>query len=361
MSPRRAHVGCYVVAGLVAAGLAVQLGLHFFEPRLAITWSYAHLSRHPLFPWLGAGLVLGLPVATMRAWRHPAAAHPLGSLSLSTVLGGGVLLAAALLVAAALWPAREISIDPLALILDVRDRSIGAGRRLLLVWGLWNLWALVGSYWESVPAFIRSMNALLATAALLALAACARRLGRTRGEATAIALLAWTALGTLQLCIGYLEVYPAELAATSLYLWLALRAIDGDLHPAWPVVVAALAPFWYVTLILLAPSLLVVAVTEFRRPRGFQRLAVAAVLAIAAAGLATIPGLGRPFAWATLVAHVAAQSAYQSGYSATSSLLPMDYIVSGVHAAGREAKVQETVACGVTSPRGNNVGGGSRP
>ena len=36
-------------------------------------------------------------------------------------------------------------------------------------------------------------------------------------------------------------------------------------------------------------------------------------------------------------------------------------IVSGVHAAGREAKVQETVACGVTSPRGNNVGGGLRP
>ena len=36
-------------------------------------------------------------------------------------------------------------------------------------------------------------------------------------------------------------------------------------------------------------------------------------------------------------------------------------IVSGVHAAGREAKVRETVACGVTSPRGNNIGGGSRP
>ena len=36
-------------------------------------------------------------------------------------------------------------------------------------------------------------------------------------------------------------------------------------------------------------------------------------------------------------------------------------IVSGVHAAGREVKVEETVACGVTSPRGNNIGGGSRP
>jgi hypothetical protein len=36
-------------------------------------------------------------------------------------------------------------------------------------------------------------------------------------------------------------------------------------------------------------------------------------------------------------------------------------IYSGVHAAGREARIDETVACGVTSPRGNNVGGGSRP
>jgi hypothetical protein len=31
-----------------------------------------------------------------------------------------------------------------------------------------------------------------------------------------------------------------------------------------------------------------------------------------------------------------------------------------VHGAGREAKVKETVACGVTSPRGNNIGRGPR-
>ncbi len=35
-------------------------------------------------------------------------------------------------------------------------------------------------------------------------------------------------------------------------------------------------------------------------------------------------------------------------------------IMSGVHAAGREVHAQETVACGVTSPRGNNIGSGTR-
>ena len=71
---------------------------------------------------------------------------------------------------------------------------------------------------------------------------------------------------------------------------------------------------------------------ELRRRGGFHRLTLAAGLAILAAGLATIPGLGRPFAWATLVARVAADSAYQSGLSPTSSLLPLDYILSTFHA-----------------------------
>jgi hypothetical protein len=35
-------------------------------------------------------------------------------------------------------------------------------------------------------------------------------------------------------------------------------------------------------------------------------------------------------------------------------------VVSGVHAAGREKRIKETVACGVTSPRGNNIGRGAR-
>lgn len=34
---------------------------------------------------------------------------------------------------------------------------------------------------------------------------------------------------------------------------------------------------------------------------------------------------------------------------------------SGVHAAGREARVEEVVACGATNPKGNNVARGGRP
>src|SRR6185503_18919677 len=183
---------------------------------------YAHLARHPTLPWIGAALVLVLPVVTVRAWRHPAASRAPGRLSWRIVVGAGVPLAALLIVAGQLWPNPPISVDPVALILDVKDRSIGAGRRLLLVWLMWNLWALIGSLWINIPAFIRAMDALLGTGALLALAACAYRLGRTRGEVAAIALLAWTAFGTFQLCIGYLEVYPAELAATALFVWLGL-------------------------------------------------------------------------------------------------------------------------------------------
>jgi hypothetical protein len=333
--PHSAHDGrrdCILVAGLVGSGLVAMLGLHFIEPHLAITWSFAHLWRHPLLPWIGGALVLVAPVATALAWPHPSLARPLGALSWRSVLGAGLLLAVALLVVATRWPARPVSIDPVALVIDVRDRTIGNGRRVLLIWVLGNLWAAVGSLWRTVPDFIRSMDALLGTASLLALAGCARRLGRSRGEVTAITLLAWSAFGTLQLCIGYLEVYPAELFATTLYLWLALRTIDGDLHPAWPVVAAALAPFWYVSLILLAPSLAVIAVHQLRQRGGFRRLAVAAVLAIVAAGSATIPAFGRPFAWAPLVSLVGADSAYQSGLSPTSSLLPLHYILTGPHA-----------------------------
>jgi hypothetical protein len=36
-------------------------------------------------------------------------------------------------------------------------------------------------------------------------------------------------------------------------------------------------------------------------------------------------------------------------------------IMKGVHAAGREVRKKETVACGVTSPRGNNIARGARP
>src|SRR5207247_2162802 len=88
----------------------------------------------------------------------------------------------------------------------------------------------------------RAPAGLAASVALVALAGAARRLGRTRGEAGAIALVAWTAFGVAQLVPGYLDVYPFALAVTALYLWTALGVLAGDVHPGWPLVIAFLAP-----------------------------------------------------------------------------------------------------------------------
>jgi len=69
------------VAVALSAGLAAELALHFLEPRLAITWSHAHLGRRGALPWIGAALVLALPAASAWAWRRPGARRPLGSFS----------------------------------------------------------------------------------------------------------------------------------------------------------------------------------------------------------------------------------------------------------------------------------------
>ena len=160
MTVRASGAGGIAVAALVGAGLAVELGLHFLEPRLAITWSYAHLWRSPALPWVGAALVLVLPAATLLAWRHPAVARPPGTPSWPAVLGVGVVLGAGLVVVGHRWPAASISVDPAALVMDVAALSLGNGRRLLLVWSLGHLWHLGTSWWPNVSNFIRGVNAL---------------------------------------------------------------------------------------------------------------------------------------------------------------------------------------------------------
>jgi hypothetical protein len=324
--------GCVAVTALVGAGLVVYLTLHFLEPRLAITWSYAHLGRRAALPWVGAALVAMLPVVTVLAWRRPGTARPLRRVPWPWVVVGGVLLAVGLASVGVLAPEHQVSVDPMELLLDVHDRRPGNGRWVLLLWILDHLWDVGRRFYPNLNVFLRVVNGCFGAGALVALAACARRLGRSRGEVLAITLLAWTALGTLQVSVGYLEVYPAALFATAVYLWACLAAIDGALHPAWPVVVGALAPYFYVALVQLLPALVVVAATELTRPRGLRRLAVAAGLGLAAAGAATIPAFGYPFAWTALAARVSAFSARGSGLSPTSSLLPLDYVLSGTHA-----------------------------
>jgi hypothetical protein len=256
---------------------------------------------------------------------------PPGRLSLPRVLLAGALGCCLLTAVGLRYPAPPVSGDYLYLLAAVTSGASDLTRWHLLVWTYSRLVTWLGPY-AGPEVVIRCGNAFLATLALLMLAGCARRLGRTRGEAAAITLLAWTAFGTLQLAIGYLDVYPVALAATAAYLWTALGAIDGDLHPLWPVLIAVVSPFCYVGLVLLLPSLAIVVAATLRRPRSWAQLATAAGVAVAAAGAATIPVFGRPFAWGAFVRGVAASSAAEFGPS-PSSLLPVPIMLSRGHAA----------------------------
>ena len=131
---------------------------------------------------------------------------------------------------------------------------------------------------------------------------------------------------------GYLDVYPFALAVTALYLCTALGALAGDVHPGWPLALAFVAPFFYIGLVLLLPSTAVIALSAARRPEARAPLALGLLAAVAAAGAATLPGFGAPFAWRAFVARAHADSGWQLGLSPTSSLLPLGYLLSGAHA-----------------------------
>ncbi len=318
------------VALALAAGLAGELALHFLEPRLALTWSYAHLGRRAALPWLGIALVLALPAAGRCAWRQPGVERPLGAVSWRSTLGGCALAGAVLALGRA-CPAPLVSIDPWFLVKSVAEGTGENGRWYLLLWSYERLGAAVRP-WLDAPQVIRTVSGLAASVALVALAGAARRLGRTRGEAVAITLLGWSAFGTAQLVPGYLDVYPFALAVTALYLCTALGALAGDVHPGWPLALAFVAPFFYIGLVLLLPSTAVIALSAARRPEARAPLALGLLAAVAAAGAATLPGFGAPFAWRAFVARAHADSGWQLGLSPTSSLLPLGYLLSGAHA-----------------------------
>jgi hypothetical protein len=322
---------CLVVASLLGLGFAAYAALHLLEPRLALTWSYAHLHRRPALPWVGAALLaLGPPLAT-RAWRSPASAAALRPLRAHRTAAAAGLALLVVGGAGFAWPVSVVSIDPAFLLQSVHDASNVNPRWHLTLAAYAGLSRLLRPA-LSPTEIIRGVNAVMATVGLRALAAAARRLAATRGEAAAMALLAWSAFGTLQLALGYVDVYPVALAVTALYLWTGLGAIRGDTHPAWPLGLAALGPFAYLGLALLAPSTLVVAATCLQRPRGGRRLLAAGAVALVVAGAATVPGFGRPFAWGTFLDAAARASGAELGLSPTSSVLPAWALLSAGHA-----------------------------
>lgn len=326
------HAGGASVGALLGASLVTYLGVHFLDPSLAITWSYAHLARRRALPWIAASLVAGLPPLTAWAWASAAAARPLGHLRRPRV-AAVLLIGCFVLVTLGLrYPAPAICIDPWEFVKGVGDGTTRCARWYLTLWSLSRLSLLLRPLLSAVT-FIRIANTVLAALALAALAGCARRLARTRGEAVAITLLTWSAFGVAQLVPRYIDVYPTPLLMTALYLWTALGALAGERHLGWPVLLATLGPFFYIGLVLVVPSILLVVWITARRPGGWARLAVAGAIALGIAGAATLPWFGRPFAWQALLDEVIRHSTWPARPGWSGDTLPLAFMFSTRHAA----------------------------
>ena len=314
----------------LSLALGAYLVLHFVEPLLAVTWSYAHLGRAPLLPILAAVLVVTLPALAFAFASTPGAMQPPRRWSWRSVMAATIVLAGVLVAVGALFPPPHFSYDVILFVDAVQTGKEDNARWYLLLWMMVHLATWLRS-WIAGDHLIRAVNGVWAAIAVVGLVGAARHLGRTRGEIAIIAVLALSTFGVAQLLIGYLDIYPMPLATTAMYLWAALAAIDGTVHPAVPIAIAALGPFWYIGLAQLVPSTVVIAVAELRRAGGARRLATAAVVTTALAGLATVPWFGRPFAFGAYLAAVKAVSKVELGLDPTSSLVPLDYMVSTTH------------------------------
>lgn len=308
------------------------VALHLLAPPGPITWSYAHLDRHALLPvaavvsallfpaagaWLWGGAWVAAPVAPWGA-RWPVVALALGT-SLVVTLG----LA---------WPVTPICIDAVLFANAVADGITTNPRWYLTLWVFSRVADLLRGL---VPplAVAQALNGVAAAGAMAALAATARTLARTNGEALVMTALTWTAFGVCQLAWGYLDVYPTALALTALYLWAGSAVLVRGRHPLWAAATVALAPFFYVGLSLLAPSLVVVLWAAWRR-RGGRCVAEAVAGAVLLAGLATLPGYGLPFAWTSFARELSPALAPGAPVDGRGMLLPPSELQRAGHWLG---------------------------
>lgn len=274
-----------------------------------------------------------MPALGAWLWGRPWMQAPLAPLAPAGAAALVGALAAGVVASGLAWPVVPICIDSWWFAKAVEDGVTQNPRWELALWTFAGV-ARVAGPWLGVPATVRILNGLLAAAALAALAGAARRLGRTTGEALAITALAWTAFGTVQLALGYLDVYPVALAFVALHLWLGSAALAGERHPLWAVALAAAGPFFYVGLVLLAPSACVLAwlagPAETRRRRLAECLAVAAVVA----GVATVPVHDAPFAWGAFVGAMATEGNPAAVFGRGGPALSPGEIATASHLAG---------------------------
>lgn len=315
--------------GLGAALLAV-IALHLFEPDLSITWSYSHLSRDSWRVLAAVLLTVALPGIGAWAWTRPASMRPLDEHSGAVLAVVGLSVVAVVAVLGQLAPAPASNYDSIVLLDTMRGTRDGPMRWMLGTATLETLFSFLARG-RDPTAFLAAANSAFAAVGILGLIAAGREVAQTRGEAIGLAVLVASAFGTLQITLGYLEIYPLALGILGSYIGLAARTLYRETSLVGCAVIAALAPFFYIGLALLAPSTIVLAVVIARRPGGLRRVGIAAAAGLAVAGLATLPHYGTPFAWSAFVADASADSHAQIGLQAGSPLLPLQYILSAKH------------------------------
>lgn len=329
------------IALAILAGALLYLALHLFEPALPATWAFAHLGRDPWLVALALAQIAVLPPLALLADRMPFFRGAWSPPSRRTALAAFAILSLLFLAVGWRHPAKPLCIDSPWFAIEVYTGELGCTRWYLTLATYTPLlraveWA--AAEWVTpfkVPArtFVPVVNAFATAAAYLLLLGCARRLGRDLFETAAITLLAWGAFGNFQLIFHYMDVYPVAQLCLTLYLWTAFRALDGESTLTAPFVVLALVPLFYVGLVLVAPSALVLVLAARRRPAFARELAVAVAAAFVAGGLAMVPGYGLPFAFAPYLRDLVADSAAPYGFDPDSSLLPLRVLFGAAHLA----------------------------
>ena len=246
------------------SGLLALLALHVAEPDLPLSWGFAGLRAvwGTVVPGLVAFVVVLAAVAL--AWRSPIASRPVPRVRPAAVVAGALVVWLVLALAGLRWPAPDVCPDAMFLPHQLRTGGAGNVRWLLSVPLLQLLYAPFHGHVDA-DLVLRVVNAMFSTLSMLLTLAVAMRLGRSVREVAAVVLLVWTGLGSLQLALGYVDIYPLVQLLVALYVWSALRYLDGDGGIVWPLLVAVAGPCFYIGLILLAPSVLVLLAVAVQR------------------------------------------------------------------------------------------------